>query len=711
MIPESPGCHNGYDSQPMTAPTAHLSTLNGPQRRAVTYGEPISPKGFRSGPLLIVAGAGTGKTSTIAHRVAHLVMNGVDPARILMLTFTRRSAQEMRRRARDIVKAALNESVSGISQTLVQRLQWAGTFHSIGNRLLRHYARQLNLDPNFTILDRGDAADFLDAIREELGFAQKAQRFPRKDVCLAIYSHRVNTQSSLKESLEIQFPWCAQWADDLTTLFRTYVERKQQRSLLDYDDLLLFWHSMMQDARFAQHIGQHFDHVLVDEYQDTNRLQAEILHALKPDGAGVFVVGDDAQAIYSFRAAAVDNILGFPERFKPRAEIVTLAQNYRSTQPVLDASNALMAEAPRQHRKHLLSVRGDGVKPRYMTTSDLSSQAEFVCQQVLKAREANVALRRQAVLFRTGSHSDLLEVELTRRKIPFVKYGGLRFLEAGHVKDLLAILRWADNPKNDVAGFRTLQLLPGFGPVYARRALQHLTAKGDSFASLREFEPPAETRKFWTKFVDLFVALVEPQRPWAGQINQAREWYRPHFERLYEHFHTRIGDLDQIEMLSGQYNSRERFLSELTLDPPQATSDLAGQPVLDEDYLVLSTVHSAKGMEWDAVYVLNVVDGSFPSEFSTRSEALIDEERRLLYVAMTRAKNDLYLISPLKFAVTSAGPKSDAHVYGGRSRFITERVMKTLEESVFHSSAQPESMLQDAEPSNIDVAARARQMW
>jgi len=691
----------------------HLASLNNQQRRAVTVGEPLSPpaKGWRSGAVLVVAGAGTGKTSTIAHRVAHLVLNGVDPARILLLTFTRRSALEMRRRAREIVKVALNETLGGTSQSLLQRLQWAGTFHSTGNRLLRHYAKHLGLDPNFSVLDRSDAADVIDNLREQLGLAQKAQRFPRKDVCLAIYSHRVNSQTSLKETLETHFPWCAQWAEDLTTLFRAYVERKQQLSLLDFDDLLLFWHGMMQEPRFAQHVGQHFDHVLVDEYQDTNRLQAEILRAMKPDGAGLFVVGDDAQSIYSFRAASVDNILKFPDQFNPPAEVVTLSQNYRSTQPVLDASNALMAEAPRQFRKHLIASRGDGIMPRYVTTDDLASQAEYVCLQVLKQREANISLRKQAVLFRTASHSDLLEIELTRRKIPFVKYGGLRFLEAGHVKDLLAILRWADNPRNELAGFRVAQLLPGFGPVNARKVIDHVQASGYSFRNLMDLAPPPESRVAWPKLVELLQALSDPQRPWPGQLRLAREWYKPHFERNYEHHHTRIGDLDQIELLSSQYPTRERFLSEMTLDPPQSTSDLAGQPMMDEDYLVLSTVHSAKGMEWDTVHLLNVVDGSFPSEFSTRSDALIEEERRLLYVAMTRARNELALISPLKFAVTSQSPKSDAHVYGGRSRFMTERVRKTLNEVVFHGSAVTETGLQGDSPATLDIMSRARQLW
>jgi DNA helicase-2/ATP-dependent DNA helicase PcrA len=695
------------------ATASHLTKLNSPQRRAVTYGEPLPEKGFKSGPLLIVAGAGTGKTDTLAHRVAHLVIHGVDPARIMMLTFTRRAATEMRRRAHELAKIALNETLGGVSQSILQRMSWAGTFHSVGNRLLRHYARHLKLDPQFSVLDRGDSADLMDAVRQELGLAQKEQRFPRKDTCLQIYSHRVNTQRTLKESLEATFPWCAQWESDLTRLYRAYVERKQRANLLDYDDLLLYWHIMMSHPRLAAHVAGHFDHVLVDEYQDTNKLQAEILHALKPDGAGLAVVGDDAQAIYSFRAAAVENILGFPDRFTPRAEVVTLAQNYRSTQQVLDVANAVMAEAPRQHRKHLLSIRGEGPRPRLVTVEDLQAQAECVCSEILKRREANVSLRKQAVLFRSSSHSDVLEVELGRRQIPYVKYGGLKFLEAGHIKDLLAVLRWADNPRNSLAAMRTLQLLPGMGPANARRALDHLEANGHSLASLQSFAPPPGPAQDWRKLVELLLALADPGRPWAGQVHLAREWYRPHFERQYEHFHTRLGDLDQLEVLSSQYPSRERFLTELTLDPPNATSDLAGRATLDEDYLVLSTIHSAKGMEWDTVYLLNVVDGSFPSEFSTGKPELIEEERRLLYVGLTRAQNELLLLAPLKFHLTAQQRLGDAHVYGGRSRFLTEKVLKSLEATTFHgsSAAGDSALTQESGDAALDVSARLKEMW
>ncbi|HYL71240.1 MAG TPA: ATP-dependent helicase, partial [Candidatus Dormibacteraeota bacterium] len=480
------------------------------------------------------------------------------------------------------------------------------------------------------------------------------------------------------------------------------------------DDLLLYWHGMIGEPRLAQHIGAHFDHVLVDEYQDTNRLQADILYALKPDGAGLAVVGDDAQAIYSFRAAAVENILGFPEHFEPPAEIVTLAQNYRSTQQVLDVANAVMAEAPRQHRKYLLAARGEGARPRLVTVEELQTQAEFVCTEVLKRREASVPLKRQAVLFRSASHSDMLEVELTKRKIPFVKYGGLKFLEAGHIKDLLALLRWAENPRNSLAAFRALQLLPGMGPVNARNAIEHLQAGGFSFEALRGHQPPQTGEHDWRRLIELLLTLANPQQAWAGQLRLAREWYQPHFERLYEHFHTRLGDLEQLELLSGQYPSRERFLTELTLDPPNATSDLAGRPALDEDFLVLSTIHSAKGMEWDTVYVLNLVDGSFPSEFSTGKPELIEEERRLLYVALTRAQNDLLLVTPLKFHLTQQSRHGDAHVYGGRSRFMTEKVQKTLDPVTFHGAGPGsggDTLSQSTAAVTVDVGARLRDMW
>jgi DNA helicase-2/ATP-dependent DNA helicase PcrA len=370
-----------------------------------------------------------------------------------------------------------------------------------------------------------------------------------------------------------------------------------------------------------------------------------------------------------------------------------------------------MADAPRQYRKHLLSMRGQGPRPKLVTVDDLPTQAEFICTRVLAARESGVQLRRQAVLFRTGAHSDMLEIELTKRKIPFVKYGGLKFLEAAHVKDLLAVLRWADNPRNQIAAFRVLQFMPGMGPANAKAALDHFVANDHQWSSFDNHEPPNDTRIAWRKFVELFKLLADPNREWRGQIALIREWYKPHMERMYEHVHMRIGDLDQLELLSSQYQTRERFVTELTLDPPNATSDQSGSAHHDEDYLVLSTVHSAKGMEWDHVYILNVVDGSFPNEYATKAE-LVEEERRLLYVAMTRARNELTCVMPLRFQITGQPRTSDGHVYGGRSRFLTEKLVKCFDEQTFQGTNTDVKISETpAADGAIDVASRLKQMW
>jgi DNA helicase-2/ATP-dependent DNA helicase PcrA len=507
------------------------------------------------------------------------------------------------------------------------------------------------------------------------------------------------------------YPWCSAHEADLKRLFAGYVAEKQRQAVLDFDDLLLYWAQMMEDPALARHVGARFDHVLVDEYQDTNRLQEKVLLALKPDGRGLTVVGDDAQSIYSFRAAEVQNILGFPRRFEPPARVIALERNYRSTQPILDASNAVIALAAERHAKELWTDRASSERPQLVTVEDESAQARWVADRVLAHREAGLALKAQAVLFRTSHHSAALELELARRNIPFVKFGGLQFLEAAHVKDVLSVLRWADNPRNTIAAARMLQLLPGFGPANAQKIIELVQAQGYSFEALKSYSVPQAMELTWRRTCELMTNLADPNRQWQGQVNQVREWYRPQFERLYEHFHTRVGDLDQLELLSGQYPNRERFLTELTLDPPNATSDLAGQPLLDEDYLTLSTIHSSKGMEWDTVFLLNVVDGSFPNEFATGKPELIEEERRLLYVGMTRAQNDLLLVAPLKFHLTHQQRNGDAHVYGGRSRFLTEKVLKCLEPRAFQSTTMGDSALQGSADTSLDVGARLKEMW
>ena len=687
----------------------YLDRLNPAQREAATFGE---GRNGRSGPLLIVAGAGTGKTMTLAHRVAHLVVGGVDPGRILMLTFTRRAALEMTRRVESILRQAFAGGTGAALPAGI--LPWSGTFHAVGNRLLRRFARNLGLDPGFSVLDRGDAADLLDVLRFDQGLSKTSRRFPKKDTCLAIYSRCVNAQESLQDTLQQQFPWCADWENELRSLFRSYVERKQETQALDYDDLLLYWSHLVAERDFADEIGSWFDHVLVDEYQDTNLLQARILAELKPDGAGVTVVGDDAQSIYSFRAAEVENILGFPAQFSPPARVITLEQNYRSTQAILDSANCLIAEGERQYRKSLRSQAGQGGRPRYVTVEDGDAEAEYVVESILASREEGLELKRQAVLFRGSHHSDRLEIELVRRNIPYVKYGGLKFLEAAHVKDVLAVLKWAENPKNEVAAFRVLKLLPGMGPRNAQHCFRHLAAAGFRIDSLQTFRPPAATRPEWGGLCTLMMTLASAElddRAWQGQLAAVRRWYKPHLERIYDGIETREADIEQLEQISGRYPTRERFLTELTLDPPSAAGDLAGDPLLDEDYLVLSTVHSAKGQEWDAVYVLNVTDGNFPSEFAAGKPKLIEEERRLFYVAMTRAKQTLTLIAPLRFHVTQQRRDGDRHVYGARSRFVTEPLLATLQQCWHGRSEATSGQAASATARRLDVAAKMREMW
>ena len=843
-----------------------LAALDPAQRAAVEHG--IGAEGrIDAGPLLVIAGAGSGKTGTLAHRVARLVAAGADPGRILLLTFSRRAADEMGRRVRRILAQAATDR-PGLARA---ELPWAGTFHAIGARLLRDYAGRIGLDPGFSIHDREDSADLMNLVRHELGLSATKQRFPQKGTCLAIYSAVVNTRAALAEVLQASFPWCAQWEDALKRLFRAYVDAKQAQQVLDYDDLLLYWAQMVSDPGLGAEIGGLFDHVLVDEYQDTNALQATILLAMKPDGRGLTVVGDDVQSIYAFRGATVRNILDFPAAFAPPARVVTLERNYRSTQPILDAANAVIALAAERFAKNLWSERASAQRPRLVTVKDEAAQADFVVDSVLARREEGLKLKQQAVLFRASAHSARLELELTRRNIPFVKYGGLRFLEAAHVKDVLALLRWAENPRDRIAGFRAIQLLAGIGPKTAGRVLDNVCAAPPGCALLAEQPVPVAARAGWLEFATLLDRLAgreeapsaafapagaptetavlpedlvgaaeaantgdgeamrrnvpsaafapagaptetavlpedlvgaaeaantgdgeamrgnvpraafapagaptetavlpeahvgaadaantgdgEAMRgnvpsaafapagaptetaplpeahvgapagantaiggarvgvPWPADFELACRWYEAQMPRLYDDFAVRALDIQQLARIAATSPSRQRFLTELTLDPPRATSGEAGMPLLDEDYLILSTIHSAKGQEWSAVSVLNVVDGCIPSDVATRNSAEIEEERRLLYVAMTRAKDSLDLIVPQRFHVTQQMGLGDRHVYAGRSRFIPNRLLGRFEQA---SWPPPAPELQGSPASRqaaIDLAARMRDMW
>ena len=629
---------------------------------------------------------------------------------ILAKSFYSRSldgaATELTRRVQRISAQVVGTN----ARVMTDALTWAGTFHGIGARLLRKSAERIGLKPTFTIHDREDSADLMNLVRHECGFSKAESRFPTKSTCMAIYSRAVNAEMTLEDVLRVSFPWCTAWAAEMRELFGGYVAMKQRQNVLDYDDLLLYWAQAASDAEIAEELSERFDHVLVDEYQDTNHLQASILLALKPSGRGLTVVGDDAQSIYSFRAATVRNILDFPGHFDPPAAIITLDRNYRSTRPILAAANAVIDLASERFTKNLWSDRDSAERPQLVTVRDEADQARYVVERVLDNREGGTALRQQAVLFRTSHHSGQLEIELTRRNIPFVKFGGLKFLDSAHVKDVLAMLRFVANPLDQVAGFRLMQLLPGVGPASAQRALDHMAGAANPLTALADIPAPPRTSEGWPSFVATLIEMGARDADWPAEFERARLWYEPHLARIYDDAMVRRTDLIQLGQIAATYPSRERFLTELTLDPPDASSDEAGVPLRDEDYLILSTIHSAKGQEWKSVFVLNAVDGCIPSDLGVGTTAELEEERRLLYVAMTRAKDDLHLVVPQRFFTHQQAANGDRHVYAQRTRFIPHSILSLFETRSWPVVGQQAST-HSPQDARLDIGARIRAMW
>ena len=685
--------------------TSLLSGLNPQQRAAVEHGHE---------PLLIVAGAGTGKTTTLAHRVAGLIGRGVQPKRILLLTFTRRSSVEMLKRVDSLLSRLPKASAQQGSQwNSALREICGGTFHSVATRLLRQHGTLIGLEPEFTILDRSDAEDLLNVLRTELELTRTDKRFPLKGTCLDIYSRVVNTQLPLAQVLKETFPWVTEQIDGLKKLFASYTQRKEEQQTLDYDDLLLFWHFLMTEPASGDIVRQRFECVLVDEYQDTNSLQSEIVKGLCPAGRGLTVVGDDAQSIYAFRGATVRNILDFPKTF-PGTTVLPLEQNYRSTQPILEATNRVIALAAEGHRKTLWSNRVDGNKPFFVTCLDENEQTNYVIEQVLALRETGVELKQQAVLFRAAHHSLALELELSRRNILFHKYGGLKFVEAAHVKDLLAFLRLAENPRDTVSALRILLLMPGIGPKKASQLVEQLAASRGNLDVWGDFKPPAATTTHWPLFVALLKILSgRHTKPLtlAVEIHHVRTFYLPLLEVKYEDAFVRARDLEQIEQMAARFESRSQFLNDLTLDPPSSTQDFASDPLLDEDFLTLSTIHSAKGLEWENVFILHAADGNIPSDMATESAAEIEEERRLFYVALTRARSSLHVIHPQRYYFHSHF-KSDRHSYSQRTRFVPDDVLEWFESKVAHiPRSDPSFKTTKTDVTTADVRKRIGQMW
>jgi DNA helicase-2/ATP-dependent DNA helicase PcrA len=644
------------------------------------------------GPLLIVAGAGTGKTRTLVYRVAHLLDRGVRPERILLLTFTRRAAEEMLARAERIV-GSRSRQVHG------------GTFHATAHRLLRRFGPEAGIARDFTIMDQGDAEDLMRLSRAALGYADTKRRFPKKETLHYVYSTHINTGRSIADVLSEFLPQYVEEQPHIERIYADYTQRKSARNLVDYDDLLLFWAFMLEaPGALGARLAGLYDHVLVDEYQDTNLLQARILRGMCAAHRNVTVVGDDAQSIYSFRGASFRNILEFPEQFAGTT-IVPLEQNYRSTQPILDTTNTLISRASERYTKNLWTKRLGGDKPWLVSVRDEQEQTRFVCDRVLELHENGTPLREISVLFRAGYQSADLEIELTNRRIPFEKWGGLKFLEAAHVKDVLAFLRILENPRDEVSWYRVLMLLPGIGDVTARAAIESLATAAFAPHAFATFVPPPRAReahRHLLAMLDSLRSASDDEGAVALDITRVRQLYDDILRERYDRVDPRLADLDQLQTIAGGYPTRAAFLAALALEPPQATQDLAGGAGEEEDALILSTVHSAKGKEWDAVFVIWAVDGFFPLARAINNEEELEEERRLMYVAMTRARNHLMVTYPLNQYSTRKGAD---YSIDQLSRFIDRGVMEHMQRVVpqFDDTARSETA--DAVVSGVDLRA------
>jgi DNA helicase-2/ATP-dependent DNA helicase PcrA len=619
-----------------------LEKLNPAQREAVESIE---------GPVLVIAGAGSGKTRTLTTRLAYLVSQGIPAERILLLTFTRKAAREMITRA---------EALVGNSCGKVQ----GGTFHSLCHYMLRQYGYLLGFSPNFTVLDRGDSEDLLNLLKNSLGFPGAKRHAPKKETLATILSKIKNQGKTLEEIITTEYPNFVDLIPQIERLFKEYELYKREHQLMDYDDLLINWLTILKDyPQVREEVGRRYNYIMVDEYQDTNLLQGEIVVYMASSHRNVMAVGDDSQSIYGFRGANYRNIFDFPKHF-PEARIIKLEQNYRSTQPILDLANAVIERSKIKYTKVLFTEKKEGPKPILFRAKDDHAGSEFVADEVLRlTNEEGVPLSQIAVLMRAAFHSYDLELELTKRGIPFVKYGGLKLLESAHIKDVVSILRILVNPYDFLSWNRVLLLLEGVGPRSAERIVNLLkTSDLESaiFNIKRQFSQPE-----LQKLLHLFQELMGKRLPPLETLSQVLSFYEPIFERAYfEDAHRRERDLESLIALSEKYETLEEFLTDLVLEPIYS-SEVEGER--KEEILTLSTIHSAKGLEWHTVFVLSVIEGRFPSSYSLLNPEELEEERRLFYVAVTRAKERLYLIAPLTIYVPGEG-----RTFAKLSRFLQE---------------------------------------
>ncbi|PLX32949.1 MAG: ATP-dependent helicase [Ignavibacteria bacterium] len=586
------------------------------------------------GPVLVVAGAGTGKTRTLTYRVARLIEQGIRPESILLLTFTRKAAREMLRRASMLLDER-TERVSG------------GTFHSFANMLLRQFAGEIGYSSSFTILDQGDSEDVINLLRTRLGLASKSKRFPKKQTLQRMYSASVNTLTALDLVIAKDFPQFAEQVEEIEGLARAYVAYKRQNNVMDYDDLLVNLVTLLEKHEgIRRKLGDQYRYVMVDEYQDTNKLQARIVRQLAEGHNNVMVVGDDSQSIYSFRGAHFRNIMDFPKQFDG-ARVITLEENYRSTQPILDFTNDIIERAAEKYAKTLFTKKDSGMTPALIAMEGENTQSRFIAQQILELREEGVLLKEIAVLFRAGYHSFDLEIELSRANIPYVKFGGLKLMETAHVKDLLGYLRVIENPKDIVSWTRALLLCDGVGPVTAERVTDEI------LQGLNPLHESADTRlKQMVRgeeipvMLDVLREIANPSLAPGDKVERLLRYYTPILKARYDDHPKRLKDLEMFQTIAERYGQLNIMLTDMALEPPNESVEDMLPDGHEDEFVTLSTIHSAKGLEWNSVFVMYLVDGRFPVTMAADSDESMEEERRLFYVACTRAKQRLYLTYP-----------------------------------------------------------------
>jgi len=640
-----------------------LSTTQASPRFTIDYEKELNPAQYAAvsaleGPVLVIAGAGSGKTRTLVYRVARLIESGLPPQNLLLLTFTRKAAQEMLNRAGLLLGTACDR-VAG------------GTFHSFSNTILRRYGTAIGLDPAFTILDRSDSEDAIHLLRNARGLGDREKRFPRKNTLADIFSASVNKAIALEEIVLTSYPHFSEHLGPILRLEKAYAEYKGQRALLDYDDLLLKLRELLETRRdIREQLSETYRTIMVDEYQDTNKIQARVVRLLCARHENIMVVGDDAQSIYSFRGAHFKNIMDFPTEF-PKARIFKLEENYRSTQPILNLTNEIINQACEKYSKHLFTHQKEGRQPVLVRAETENWQSRFVCQRISELRDEGVPLGEIAVLFRSSHHSFDLEIELAKHGLSFVKRGGFKFIETTHVKDVLAHLRVIQNPRDAVSWNRLLLLIEGVGLKKSQMIITAMAKETDWLKALKAQSLQGSGGAVLKEVARLFEDLRGTVSVPSEQLNRVYDYYMPLLSQRFDDHPKRIKDLEHLYAITERYLRLDEFLSDITLEPPAESlseSDLTAKHNGPEnEKLILSTIHSAKGLEWHAVFIIWALDGKFPSMYSFDNTEELEEERRLMYVAATRAKKELYITYPINVYEKVLGT-----VLSRPSRFLTE---------------------------------------